>query len=286
MIIQLSNEYGIFEIGGGTHPNANLQEITGLGLVSKETEEVSYSGMDGAVILNERCSSRTMTLKFDYYGDRKLITTFFKILQKPVKFVLLDENQYYREIECRVISDVENVTIIPHRWHELTLQLTAPEPWFKSELKRINIRRFVNHFPNVSENDSWYVQLPATATSTIDHAEADNDGDDKIYPIINITNTAEVTGEANDYIAVKINDSTAKIMYHMAKDEQITFNFPERKIISSVHGNITKKITNDTILSNMYLDVGRSVISVESSKAADVLSCTAEYQIKYGMAVI
>ena len=75
-------------------------------------------------------------------------------------------------------------------------------------------------------------------------------------------------------------------MYHMAKDEQITFNFPERKIISSVNGNITKKITNDTILSNMYLDVGRSVISVESSKAADALSCTAEYQIKYGMAVI
>ena len=55
------------------------------------------------------------------------------------------------------------------------------------------------------------------------------------------------------------------ISYNPAQGEKITFDVASRKITSNVNGNITGKITDDTFLSEMYLDFGDNEIEITAT---------------------
>ncbi len=285
MIIRMKNENGTFEIGGGKHVSARLQQITGLGLVSKAIQSLTYSQMPGRVITSERASERTITLKFDYYADPETVIRFFKILQKPMKLELL-RNGYYREIDCRVIAGAENNNIVYHHWEEMTLQLECSDPYFRGAVRRESIVSATDMLPNVFENSDWYIQLPAVATVRHQDALIMNDGDTIVYPTITVENLADTTGAKTDTITITINDRVLKIYHHAAVDETVTFNLERRMITSSVDGDITNQISDDTVLSDMYYDEGSNVVTVTSSLTGDNLYAVSRYSPLYGMAVI
>lgn len=285
MIIKLKNEKGTFEIGGGDHVSARLQQITGLGLVSKEIQSLTYSHMPGRVITSERESERTITLKFDYYADPETVIRFFKIIQKPMKLELR-RNGYYREIDCRVIAGAENNNIVYHHWEEMTLQLECSDPYFRGMVRNEEIVSATDMLPNVSENSSWYIQLPTVATVRHQEIVIINDGDTIVYPIITVSNLADVTGTDTDTVTITVNDRTLRIYHHVSGDETMTFDLERRIITSSSDGDITNLISDDTVLSDMYYAEGRNLITVYSSLEEDNLYAASSYSPRYGMAVI
>ena len=286
MILRLVNEYGAFEIGGANHPSARLQEISGLGLVSKDITTITYSGADGRVITGERVNNRTITMKFDYYADPKAVIRLFKLLQYPMTLQIIGGNEYYREIDCRIISNAENTSIVYHAWEELTIQLECSDPYFKNKKNNVKVVNSADQLPNVSENDNWYIQLPTVATIATNTVSILNDGDTKIYPVITVQNHSDVEGTDTGNVQISMGERVLSLLYHISKGEVITFDLVKRKITSSTLGDVTNLISDDTILSNMYLDVGETTVSIASTVVSDILEASAEYNIKYGMAVI
>ena len=289
MRVLIKNEHGTFEMGGGNHTAARIKNIVGLGLPTKETETITFSGEPGQLTKNIRDMSRTITISFDFYGGQKEIEKLYKILYYPVELFFTFGDRK-RKIACRCINPEDVEKIIYQRFYKSVIQFVCDNPYFNDfHYTRIAIFNIEDQFPNVSENDKWYVQLPAVATVRTMTSNIFNSGEIKVYPIIHIYNSANQIALMSDFCGIVItNESTgAKITleYTFADGEEITMDLASRKITSNIAGNIINYISDDTDLSTFFLQLGNNKVTCENLSGSGDLSVIIEYTNNYAMAV-
>ena len=288
MRIILKNKNGCFEIGGASPPNARIQAIKGLGVPAKETKTVTFSSQPGVTLQSTRDSSRTITMSFDFYGAQRETENLYKIIYEPVE-ILFFSGPYRRKISGVCTSTAEAESIIYHQWQKIALQFMCPDPYF-SDFESISapIEQKTDHFPNLYENGTWYINLPAIATTHIADATITNKGSVAVYPIIRVYNSAAAVTIPTVFGLVLTNGSGAKITlkHNISKGETVTFDLPKRKITSDISGDITSKISDDTILGDFKLLPGDNLISAKNLNTADDITATIEYTNKYAAVVI
>ena len=67
----------------------------------------------------------------------------------------------------------------------------------------------------------------------------------------------------------------------MSDGETITINLKSRMITSDKNGVITDNITDDTILSNFYLTIGKNDVSFTSNDTSQVINAVVIYTPEY-----
>ena len=79
----------------------------------------------------------------------------------------------------------------------------------------------------------------------------------------------------------------AKIDLNIATSdgELITVDLPHRKVISSVSGVITNTISDDTVMSDFFLDAGYNKITAVNRNTAERITAWLEYSPAYITAV-
>ena len=80
--IVIKNEYGSFEMGGGSHKNAQILETSGFGLPSKEMQSVTFSGQAGITPTSVRDLERTLTISLSFYGGQRDVERLYRILYR------------------------------------------------------------------------------------------------------------------------------------------------------------------------------------------------------------
>ena len=287
MRIKLQNEIGSFEVGGGSHPIARITSITGIGIPAKEDKTITFEGQSGSTLTSYRDLDRTITMSFDFYGDEYTVEKLYRIIYNPLTMTFY-LNGRRRKIDgiCKMATEIEN--IIYHRWQKIVLQFTCYDPYFKDVSNtRQPISKVTNHLPNINENTEWYVQLPTVATTRENKGVVINSGNVDVYPIITLQNNQGVSVLTDDnYITVR-NLTTGKaitINYLMITDEIVTVDLPNRRITSSINGNITNYISSDTVLGDFMLQLGENEIEIESTN--NDIYAVIEYSNKYASVVI
>ena len=290
MKLLMQNKFGKFEMGGGKHSVAHIINIVGLGLPTKETETITFSGEPGHLTKNVRDMSRTITISFDFYGGQREIERLYKMLYYPVEllFVFGDRS---RKITGRCTNPEDVEKIIYQRLYKGVIQFVCDNPYFNDfHNTKIAVFNRTDQFPNISEDGKWYVQLPAVATVRTITANILNSGEIEVYPIIHIYNTASQIALLSDFSGIVITNETtgAKIEldYSPADGEEITINLALRKITSNIAGNIINYISDDTVLSDFVLKLGDNKITCENLTGSGNLSAIVEYTNNYAMAVV
>jgi len=288
LIIQ--NKYGKFEMGGGKHSVARVINIVGLGLPTKETETITFSGEPGQLTKNVRDMSRTITLSFDFFGGQSEIEKLYKILYYPVE-LFFSFGDRERKITGRCINPEDVEKIMRQKFYKGIIQFVCDSPYF-NDFENTNIAIFsrADQFPNISENGNWYVELPAIATVRTIRANVINNGEIDVYPIIHIYNTANQVALMSGFSGVIITNETtgAKIEldYSPSDGEEIIIDLALRRITSNLAGNIINYISDDTVLSDFILKTGENIISCENLSGLTSLSAIVEYTNNYAMAVV
>lgn len=93
-----------------------------------------------------------------------------------------------------------------------------------------------------------------------------NSGDVKAEPIITIINTGET---AENITGIKIINNTTnqkiRLDYATKAGETIIIDIPERKIYSNNGENLINLLTDDSYLSDFYLQEGTNIVKVETN---------------------
>ncbi len=253
MNLSFKNDLGTLEMGNGC--DIRITDISGLALPKKIRNTASYAGISGNILLSENVSARTITvsgdIKISDYSDI-LISKMLRILNS--EGVLYIKNGKKRCIRCSV-SDMEFSK--PSRvYREFVIQFTADYPYFTdSDYKKVYL------FSKVKKITDPF-RLPQIFSARINEASVYNSGDTKIYPVINV----RFISDSYDGASVSLyNDTTGKslsFIYSSHKDEVITIDAENRLICSDSSGDITSSISDDSYISDFYLECGKNDIRI------------------------
>ena len=259
MRIEIRSKNGSFEIGGGSHSVGRLLEIDGIGLPSSTVQQSTFAGMPGYVASDRTDNARTITMSVDLSMDATGIERIYRVLQEECEILFFIENKCKKITGiCLNPSDAEK--IILGKLYKLVMQFECPHPYFADySLTVVSLATRIDQFPTTIENGQGYITLPAIATKRYPSKKIVNDGYLVIYPVITVIANTNLAG-------IKISNLTTgkhiALEYEIVAGEEITIDIPEREITSSIHGSVLNKITDDTILSEFYLDYGDNELAV------------------------
>ncbi len=289
MRLILQNEYGSFEIGGGSHKKARLLDMVGLGTIGKNVSTLSFVSQAGKSVQNIRETERTITMSFDFFGDAHEVLKLYKIICHPFE-LFFSTALGRRKISAIVTQATETEKIIYNKWNKIAIQMVCYNPYFNDWYSsRLALASIADHFPNVQDADGWSVELPAVASTRESRQEIVNRGDVVLYPILYISNKSVLAALSDEHGLIITNHTTGAritLNYEIGANEEVIIDLPKRAINSSRNGNITSSISDDTVLSDFYLAVGRNDIEVTSLNISDVLVVDIEYNNNYLTVVI
>ena len=110
---------------------------------------------------------------------------------------------------------------------------------------------------------------------------------DRTEPVFTVYNSGVSTFAESYGIEIE-NHTTGQsllIERHTQSGEAITIDIPARKITSSIAGDITASISQDTYLSDFWLAEGANDIEAVNYNAGEDISVVMEYDNKYIEAV-
>lgn len=282
MRIEIRSKNGSFEIGGGNHPVGRLLEIDGLGFPSSTVQQSTFAGMPGYVASDRTDNARTITMSVDLSMDASGIEKIYKVLQEECEIIFFLKRKW-RKIKgiCLNPSDAEK--IILGNLYKLVMQFECPHPYFTDfSPVKISLSTRIDQFPTTIEDGQGYITLPAVATKRYSSKAVTNNGDTVIYPTITVT-------AKEDLESIKIcNLTTGKhltLQYEIAADEKIIIDIKNREITSDIHGSVLNKITDDTILSDFYLDCGDNELTVADIETG-VVEAIISYENQYKAVMI
>lgn len=290
MRIALRNEFGSFEMGGGSHPSARLIEITGLGVPAKENTTIVFEGQPGQTLTESRDIERTITMSFDFYGDERTVQKLYRIIYKPVTIYFYLNNGERRKIVGHCTQSTDITKIIYHKWQSIVLQFICYDPYFHNVTNTVlKIAKPVNKLPNVNEDGRWFIELPVVATEINKTVVAINSGETILYPIIKIYSNKTENDNPEAYGIVISNETTGNSItldYNLSVNEIITVDIPQRKIDSNINGDITNYISDNTVLSAFFLDIGENNITIDNPNPDDNMYGEIEFTNNYIAVVI
>lgn len=264
---------------GGPFSDIQITKMSGFELPAKSYDTIEFAGENGVTTTGSKDMARTLTISGDIFGGQKKISEILKALYYEgtlyCEFGLIK-----RKIDCKVVNmdDVERYGL--SEINGFTVQFQADYPYFNDfndTIKSISGRK---------DLINGEFLLPCVWTEYLQRGVIHNTGDKIIFPTIRIT--APTATESMSATITIINNTTKafiKLDYVMQQNEVVTLDLSTRRINSSINGNITNKISDDTVLSNFYLDFGENDISFDTDAEGQILTANVEYNRIYLMAV-
>lgn len=282
MRIVIKNEYGEFEIGETA--GAKLLEITGIGIPGKEAEKITFATQPGTVTKSVRDTERTISLSIDFLGNPRQVEKLYKIIYHPVE-IWFYLGYCNRKIKGRLIEATDITNIIYRRWQAVVLQFICDDPYFHDLYDtKEGISTITDQLPNLEEGGTWLVELPAVATVSSARKVIRNESSIRLYSRFYIKNMSQISALTNEHGIVITNHTTDKkiaLYYEITGDDIVTVDVERRRITNSKGENITNNISDDTVLSDFYLEIGDNDISAATLNGDDVLVVDIEYNNNY-----
>lgn len=283
------NQVGIIHFKGSGKRGEGffIKSVSGLGPIEKEHTTLSYANLPGQTLIGERERERVVTVSADVCSQnnvKKLYSHLVDVLYNPGKLKVFSGGQF-RKIDCRCSLFAE-----PERQGKgimsIRIQLTCDQPYFTDEeTQQVTV---------FSRND--LVQntftLPCIFTERTTGVVMVNQGRVPAEPVFSVYNIGlgeGVTEPLEDYGILFKNERTGqmlKLLCYTEPGEKITINIPERKVESSLKGNLLSCLSPESYLSNFYLEPGENRIEVLNLNQGEEINVLMHYENHYIEAVM
>lgn len=251
------NEIGRVKMYGGKGKTFNICKIEGLEPVSKTRKMQSYVGEDGLVENSSQFNQRIITLRADYLcrdeNKQELKKALRIFTQKGILYIKNNSNEHKKI----TVNDV-SVTLGEeyNKYITFVLQMTCDYPHFNDAEDTI--------IPLYQKRDylSKTSGFPLVLTHRISNGVIENQGDVKIYPTIIIKKDREC--QAENTILITNHTTNKSLLFNKSLElgEQIVVDIKNRKVTSSVCGNIIDTLDRELSLSDMWCETGINEFSV------------------------
>lgn len=253
--------------GGGLW---NITDVSGLGLVEKSFQVVSYAMTEGQITLSEKATARHITLRGDCRADRAEISRGVRVLNQK-GYISLLAGSVTRRIEAYCSHfEMEKPR---HGLRTFIIQFTADDPYFEGA--ETMCRALYSREDLISSSFT----LPCVFTKGITDCMVCNDGDVRCEPVFTVM--CKKVGENTDQHGFSIQNHTTghslQLEYDMAKNEMITIDIAKRQIVSNLqtednyNGNLIYFLSDDSFLHTMFMEVGDNHFSTVNYSGADMI---------------
>lgn len=281
------NEYGLLRFSGGGGSCFRTLQIDGLGLPELECNVTGYAGQPGQVLISSKDSARVITLSGDVTapeGLRQELSRMMRILYHPGRLTISSGSRS-RAINCRCTAANETerqglgIAV-------LVLQFTCDNPYFTDETPRR-----VNLFYRRDMVQSTFA-LPCVFTERVHRLTVINAGDVRAEPVFTVYNDFQASETAFlslDYGLEIMNHTTGRkiaLLRETLPGEVITIDLPNRRITSDIAGDITYSISQDTFLSDFYLETGANDVETVNYSPGENIGVVMRYDNQYAEAMI
>lgn len=277
--IEYKSKNGSVVLGGGKSALFNITSVSGLELPPREYTTIEFAGENGTTVTGKKDIARTITIAGTLCGSQKDIEKACKVFYEDGELLCIFNN-VRKKISCRMKTLDDFVRYGKSGLHSFAVQFVSDYPYFTD--------LYEHTAPIYSRRNLVTTEftLPCVFTERITGGNLRNTGDKFVYPKIAIVcEGAGASSSATLEIVNATNGGYIGIEYAMSDGETIEIDIATRKITSSLKGNITNYITNDTDLSKFYLDVGDNEISFENSDTTQIITASAEFNPEYLTAV-
>ncbi len=274
--LSFTNPLGKVDMTGGGTSHIRIISVSGLEFVPKNYGVIRFSDTDGIETVTENHTERTITGKGDiffksYEEVKRLQSVFmekgeitvtkngrkFKCGYKPGKFETQREGRYILSFVFQVICD---------------------SPFFTAETSEsVYLRKRINMVSGTG------VTLPAVFTKREQKVSVINKGHKRTEPVIKITYAKPLSGSLNGGIVIK-NNTTGKFIKFTGKAKDYTafdIDIKQRKVLSKDGADISSCLSDDTYLSEFFLNVGVNEIEVINSNLSEDISAKLEFDPLY-----
>lgn len=270
---------GTVLMGGAMSHIGLIEPLNGFELPSKKYETVEFAGENGVTTTGSKDMSRIMTVSGDIYGGQKTLMEIMKAFYYEGT-LYCEFGNIKRKIDCKVKNLDDIVRHGNSGINGFTVQFEADYPYFN------DFKDTVTTISSSRDLINGTFMLPCVWTEYLQQGIVKNTGDKIAYPLIEIkTDTAPIAEEATITITNNTTGAFIILNHVMREGEVVTLNLKTRRIKSSIDGNITNHITDDTVLQNFYLDIGENDISFKTSEENQTLTANVTFNRLYIMAV-
>lgn len=281
LMIKYKNSLGTVEISGDSAKDIRLTAIDGLGIVEREYITAFFSGYDGQETVSSRALPRTVTLSAEISGRdiSAIAAKTLRILREP-GWLYIEKDEISRRIYCNQVKIPDPVGILRGRIAEFAVQFVCDNPYFEDGCES-TVPLYMR-----TKNLSTPFTLPEVFGTTVMGAVIKNQGDCDIEPRIYIhcpkaLQSAETVEITNNTTGVRI-----VLEYAPKAGDEITVDIKNRKIVSSITGNLLNNLSDDTFLGDFILDIGINDLSVIVGDIQSEFTVECKYSNIYCEAVI
>lgn len=289
-MLKLYNDFGCISFGK-SHAY-KIRDISGLESVNKTFNVITYSEEDGQETQSFVTGSRAITIAGTVEAGKGLLLedlkrTMHRIIHHLPLTLEIQTHRVSRRIQVNQVVYEAGETF-GSLFGYFTLQLICDKPWF-NDLKP-TIIDMSEYIDLITPTAGGYVELPAVwSTRGTSDLRIINAGDEISRPVIRMFAIQSLLDapEGDTHITLK-NASTKQFItlenYKPIAGETITVDTYERTVTSSVNGSIDKWLSDDSFLSDFWLQLGENVVSIENTNTDINLATQLEYENNYAEA--
>lgn len=289
-MLTLYNEFGKIEFG--YKYNYRIREITGLEAVNKTFNVITYSDENGQETQSFVTGSRAITIAGTIKtSGNNLLEDLKRSMHRIIHHLPLTLEVHTHRVSRKI--QVNQVVYEPKEtfgnlFAYFTLQLICDKPWFNDlNPTVIDMSEYIDL---ITPTTGGIVELPAVwSTRGTSDMKIINSGDEISRPKISMFAIRALLDapEGDTHITLR-NDSTKQFItlenYKPAPGETISVDTYERTVTSSINGSIDKWLSDDSFLSDFWLQLGENVLSIENTNTDINLATQLEYENNYAEA--
>ena len=280
MRIRFENQYGSFVLSGNGDEIFGVKEIEGLGLPDITLNTVQYAGQEGRETVSATRNYRTITISGDikWQDKDREVRKAMKILSAPVEVTIYVGNRK-RRCSCRCTSFAPPFG--KKIYKEFVMQLECDSPYFlDGESTKEKVYHREKYLP--LDYGSYFGTGEKVISALVQSNHVSNNGDVRAEPSIYIQNTGG-TAASGDGIVIH-NETTGQsitLCYQTKKDELVTIDIANRKIYNNSGETLVNYLSDNSYLSDFWLEEGDNLISVETNSTAETVVVSCEFYNQY-----
>ena len=282
LIITYKNELGeVVMKGGGSDATFRITAIEGLGLVARDYSAAVYSGYDGQETLNSRNQARTITIGIEVM-DKDVtyaVRSALHVLSREGTLYIKNDNTD-RRIRCSQVQIPDVTRVLQGEIASFGIQLVCDSPYFEDGTdtvvplyRRTKLLKTPFTFPAVFGDIVVGATIRILGTASVE-------------PIITLYYPSPLEGVERIVITNETTGASIKLDYAPQANDTVTIDIKNRKILSSVSGNLINYLAEDTFLGDFALVYGVNVLSVDLGDVTSGFTIECRYNNLYNEAVV
>ncbi len=282
LTITYKNELGMVTMqGGGDASSFRITAIEGLGLVSREYSTAVYSGYDGQETLSSRAEARTITIGLEVMDKdvTKAVRSALQVLGREGTLYIKSENTD-RRIRCSQVYAPDITRVLRGEIATFALQLVCDSPYFEDGTDTV-----VPLYQRTKLLETPFT-LPAVFGNIVVGATVRILGTISVEPIITLYYPSALEGIESIVIRNETTGASIQLDYAPQADDTVTIDIKNRRISSSVSGNLINYLSEDTFLGDFVLVYGVNILSVDLGDVTSGFTIECRYNNLYNEAVI